>query len=222
MPARTFKDRLRAFLDPRPARWRTVVVLGIVLAYGNGYILVALTGAAGAIERTNHPFPTWLEESAILVPLFILAELLVLRRIRRRNGPVLRSWKAVTVSALLIAIAGTVTGFVSVTVSAALDYRLQTQLIEFSSRFNDQNGDPLITAGSTAARGNCNSMICNEERLSLAGDARGVAISAPILLGVNVVLVGWVLAAFGGRLGAPVRRSATTTNTGPTSSTEKV
>ncbi|GLY69015.1 hypothetical protein [Amycolatopsis taiwanensis] len=222
MPTRPFKDRLRAFLDPRPARWRTVIVLGIVLGYGDGYVLVALTGAAGAIERTNHPFSSWLEESAFLVPLFILAELLVLRRIRRRSGPVLRSGKAVLGTALLIAVAGTVTGFVGVAVSAALDYRLQTQLIEFSSRFGDQNGDPLITAGSTAARGNCNSMVCNEERLSLASDARGVAISAPILLGVNVVLVGWVLAGFGGRLGAPAGRRATTTIAVPTSSTEKV
>lgn len=210
MPTRTFKDRLRAFLDPRPARWRTVIVLGIVLAYGDGYILVALTGAAGAIERTNHPFTTWLEESAVLVPLFILAELLILRRVRRRTGPVLRSGKAVLRTALLIAVAGTLTGFVGVTVSAALDYRLQTQLIDFSSQFHDQNGDPLVTAGSTTARGNCNSMACNEKRLSLASDARGVAISAPILLGVNVVLVGWVLAGFGGRLGAPVRRTAST------------
>lgn len=222
MSARTFNDRLRAFLDPRPARWLTVIVLAIVLAYGNGYILVALTGAAGAIERTNHPFSSWLEESAVLVPFFILAELLVLRRVRRRRGPVLRSRKAVMVAALLIAIAGTATGFIAVTLSAALDYRLQTQLIEFSSRFDDQNGDPLVTAGSTTARGNCNSMICNEERLSLASDARGVAISAPILLGVNVVLVGWVLAGFGGRLGTRVRRTDTTTIAVPTSPSTEV
>lgn len=221
MPARTFRNRLRAFLDPRPARWRTVIVLGIVLGYGNGYVLVALTGAAGAIERTNHPFSSWLVESAILVPLFILAQLLVLRRVRRRRGPVLRSWKAVLVTALMIAVAGMVTGFVSVTVSAALDYRLQAQLIDFSSQFDDQNGDPLITAGSTAERGNCNSMACNEKRLSLAGDARAVAISAPLLLGVNVVLVGWVLAGFGGRLGASGRRTATATIAVP-ASTEKV
>ena len=208
---RAIADRVRAFLDPRPARWRTVVVLGIVLAYADGYILVALTGAVGAIERTAHPFSAWLEESAILVPFFVLAELLVLRIVRRRTGPVLRSGKAVLVAALLLAVGGTAAGVLAVTASAAYDYNLQTQLIDFSSQFSDQNGDPLIKAGSTVARGNCNTMVCDEERFSLATDVRGVGIGVPILLGINLVLVGWVLAAFGGRLGAPARRTAAAT-----------
>jgi uncharacterized membrane protein YhdT len=219
VPTRTFKDRVRAFLDPRPARWPTVIVLGIVLAYADGYVLVALTGAVGAIQRTNHPFPAWLEESAILVPFFILAELLILRLIRRRSGPALRSRRSLVVAALLLAVTGTVTGVLGVTASAAYDFSLQTQLIDFSSQFSDQNGDPLITAGSTAARGNCNSMICNEERFSLATDVRGIAISVPILLGINLVLVGWVLAGFGGRLGGPNRRSGTADSTAPPTTT---
>jgi uncharacterized membrane protein YhdT len=204
MPTRTFKDRMRAFLDPRPARWRTIIALAVVLAYADGYILVALTGAVGAIQRTNHPFPAWLEESAVLVPFFVLAELLVLRLIRRRTGPVLRSWKSVVVSAFLIAVAGTFTGTLGITASAAYDFSLQTTLIDFDSQFMDQNGDPLIAAGSTVARGNCSSMICDEERFSLATDLRGIGISVPLLLGINVEMIGWVLAAFGGRLGAPV------------------
>ena len=207
-PTRTIKDRVRAFFDPRPARWRTVIVLGVVLAYADGYILVALTGAVGAIERTNHPFSAWLEESAALVPLFVLAELLMLRLVRRWTGPVSRSWKAVVVAALLIAIGSTVAGIVGVIASTAYDYRLQTQLIDFSDQFSYQNGDPLIRAGSTIARGNCNSMICNDERFSLATDLRGVGIATPLLLGINVVLVAWVLAAFGGRLGASARHTA--------------
>ncbi len=211
-PTRTFTDRLRAFLDPRPARWRTVVVIAVILAYADGYVLVALTGAVGAIQRTDHPFPAWLEESAVLVPLFILAELLMLRHVRRRTGSVLPSRKALVVSALLLAVGGTVVGVLGVSVSAAYDYHLQTDLIDFSARFSDQNGDPLITAGSTVARGNCNSMICNEQRFSLATDVRGVAFSVPILLGINIVLIAWILAAFGGRLGVPERRTDTVPN----------
>ncbi|HEX3647389.1 MAG TPA: hypothetical protein VHV49_03120 [Pseudonocardiaceae bacterium] len=207
-PRRAFAERVRAFLDPRPARWRTVIVFGIVMAYADGYILVALTGAVGAIQRTEHLFGAWLEESAVLVPLFVLAELLVLRLVRRRTGPVLRSGKAVVVTALVIALGGTVAGVLAVTASAAYDYNLQTQLIDFSAQFSDQNGDPLVKAGATVARGNCNSMICNEERFSLATDIRGVGVGTPILLGINVVLVGWILTLFGGRLGAPARRPA--------------
>ncbi|HEX3647988.1 MAG TPA: hypothetical protein VHV49_06135, partial [Pseudonocardiaceae bacterium] len=80
------------------------------------------------------------------------------------------------------------------------------------------NGVPLIPAGSTVARGNCNSMICNEERFSLATDMRGAMISAPVLLVGNILLVGLLLAYFGGRLGAPQRRRtkpATSVATGP-------
>jgi uncharacterized membrane protein YhdT len=206
-PTRTFNDRLRAFLDPRPARWPTVIVLGFVLAYADGYILVALTGAVGAIQRTNHPFPSWLEESAVLVPIFILAELLVLRLVRRRKGAVLRSRKAVVLTALLLALGTTATGFLAVTASAAYDFRLQTKLIDFSAQYDEESGDPLIAAGTTVARGNCNSMICNDERFSLATDMRGAAISVPLLLSINLVMIAWVLAAFGGRLGAPIPKN---------------
>jgi uncharacterized membrane protein YhdT len=219
-PARTFQDRLRAFLDPRPARWRTVIALGIVLAYADGYILVALTGAVGAIQRTEHPFTAWLEESAVLVPLFVLAELLVLRLIRRRTGPALRSWKVVIVAALLLAVGATIAGTLAVTASAAYDFRLQTNLIDYEEQpaLQNANGVPLIPAGTTTARGNCNSMICNDERFSLATDLRGIGIGVPLLLGINIVMVGWVLAAFGGRLGGPIRRTATA----PVSSGDKV
>jgi hypothetical protein len=217
MASRTFTDRMRGFFDPRPARWRTVVIIGIVLAYADGYLLVALTGAVGAIERTNHPFGAWLEESAVLVPLIILAELLVLKLVRRRSGPVLRSWRGTVVAGLLIAMAASVTGFLAITASTGYDYSLQTKLIVFEENIDNVNGVPLVPAGSTVARGNCNSMICNEERFSLATDVRGVAISAPILVVGNIVLVGLLLAYFGGRLGAPERR-----RTEPVPSTEKV
>ncbi|HEX5114822.1 MAG TPA: hypothetical protein VFW65_06465 [Pseudonocardiaceae bacterium] len=217
MASRTFTERMRAFFDPRPARWRTVVIIGIVLGYADGYLLVALTGAVGAIERTNHPFGAWLEESAVLVPLFILAELLVLKLVRRRTGPALRSGRATMVAALVISLAVSVTGFLAIAASTGYDYSLQTKLIVFEENIDNVNGVPLVPAGTTVARGNCNSMICNEERFSLATDVRGAMISAPILVVGNILLVGLLLAYFGGRLGTPERRKAT-----PAPSTEKV
>jgi hypothetical protein len=206
-PARSFAARVRAFLDPRPARWRTVIAIGIVLAYADGYVLVALTGAVGAIQRTHHPFSAWMEEAPVLVPFFVLGELVVLWFVRRRRGPEPMPWKPAVVVALLLAVGSTVVGAVAVSASAAYDYRLQTELIDFSSQFSDQVGDPLIKAGATVARGNCNTMTCDEERFSLATDLRGVGVGAPALLGINIVLVGWIIAAFGGRLGAPVRET---------------
>ena len=40
--------------------WKTVVTLAAVLAYADGYWLISLRGAIGAIERTDHPFASWL------------------------------------------------------------------------------------------------------------------------------------------------------------------
>jgi hypothetical protein len=113
------------------------------------------------------------------------------------------------VSALLLAVGCTVVGVGAVAMSATYDYRLQTNLIDYEEGISPATGLPQIVAGSTFDRGNCSSMICDQERFSLAADIRGVALSTPLLLGGNIVLIAWMLTCFGGRLGAPIRRTAT-------------
>jgi len=62
----------------RGVPWKTVVTLAAVLAYADGYWLVSLRGAIGAIERTDHPFASWLRESTAVLPVFVFAVLAAL------------------------------------------------------------------------------------------------------------------------------------------------
>ena len=58
----------------RPAvPWLTVIPLAAMMAYADGFWMVSLRGAVGAIERTQEPFASWLRESTVLLPAFVLA-----------------------------------------------------------------------------------------------------------------------------------------------------
>lgn len=192
-------ERVRGFLDPRPARWWTLVVIAVVLAYADGFLLTALTGAVGAIQRSQDPARAWLVQSAVMVPFFLLGELVVVRFVRRRHGVAFRSTKQMLTSALLIAVAATVVGVAGVAVSSAVDFRLQTNLIVAGSAFHDH--------GVGTSDPNSCTDVCEEIHQTLTGDLRGIGFSGPALLAINVVLVGWLLAAFGGRLGTAPKRA---------------
>ena len=56
----TLRSRLRT------VPWLTVVPLAAVLAYADGFWVIAMRGAAGAIERTQGPAAMWLRESTII------------------------------------------------------------------------------------------------------------------------------------------------------------
>ena len=62
--------RFAALRGRVPLAWGAVVVLAVVLAFADGFVIVALEGAVGAIERAQNPFGDWLLYSAVLVPVF--------------------------------------------------------------------------------------------------------------------------------------------------------
>lgn len=196
----TLGQHVRAFLDPRPARWWTLAVMAVVLAYADGFLLTSLTGAVGAIQRTQSPFQAWLVQSAVMIPFFLLAELAVLWFVRRRHGAAFTSTKQMLTSALLIAVAATIVGVAGVAVSSAFDFRLQTNLIVAGSAYHDHG---IVTPVDANA---CTD-VCDEIHQTLNGDLKGVGFAGPALLVINVVLIGWMLMAFGGRLGAAPKRA---------------
>jgi heme/copper-type cytochrome/quinol oxidase subunit 2 len=210
---------VRAFLDPAPARWRTVLPIALVMSLADCFVLTALTGAVGAIERTEGRFAIWILDSIVLWPVFIVATLLVLKYTRRKHGAVLRGSRKVLMSALLIAVAGTVIGVAAIAASSAYDYHLQANQLELTGPLHNHSAPAVAvpSAGQSAAAvaashaghdAACDDT-CVEEHDTLTADLRGVGLSGPILLVVNVVLVGWLLALFGGRLGPVVRRVST-------------
>jgi len=177
--------RVRAALDPWPVRWRTVVGMAVLMAYADGFWLTSVTGAVGAIERTQSPFVTWLRDSTLMVPAFALAVLVALALAHRRFGRPIRGRRGGLAATLLIAAAGTVLAFAQVMISAVYDYHLQAGLLQFMQ--------------SVHAHGT----LADQLQLNRAADMQGARYATALDLISNCVLVGWVLALQGGRLEQP-------------------
>src|SRR6478672_2970449 len=94
-PTRTLPTRL-------VVPWLTVLPLAVVLAYADGFWMVTLRGAVGAIERTQQPFDGWWRESTVVLPLYVLAVLGTLTLAKRWFGPALRTTRTVLMTALLV------------------------------------------------------------------------------------------------------------------------
>src|SRR6478672_13595058 len=106
--------------------WLTVVPLAVVLAYADGFWMLTLRGAVGAIERTQQPFAGWWRESTAALPLYVLAVLGALTLALRWFGPRPRHSRAVVGAALLVVAAGTAVGLAEIVGSSAYDYYLES------------------------------------------------------------------------------------------------
>ena len=173
----------------RSVPWSTILPLAVVLAYADGFWLVSLRGAVGAIERTQGPFATWLRESTLMLPVFVFAVLGALTLAQRRFGPVLRSSRTVMATALLVVVAGTVAGFVEMAASSAYDFSLQSAQLQ------------LMQSLSHTTVGHLQS-----QQATFWLQVRAVVYGSAILLATNFLLVGWVVALRGGRLNASTAR----------------
>jgi hypothetical protein len=165
--------------------WLTVLPLAVVLAYADGFWMVTLRGAVGAIERTQQPFDGWWRESTIVLPLYVLAVLGALTLAKRWFGPVLRTTRTVLITALLVALAGTIVGIAELIASSMFDFSLQSAQLAMMDQMH----------------GICvDSCLPQAEQSTMAALTRAVLYVGAFLLVTNVVLVGWVLAMRGGRL----------------------
>jgi len=172
--------------------WLTVVPLAVVLAFADGFWIMSLRGAVGAIERTQGPFATWLRESTLVLPVFVFAVIGGLTLALHLFGPVLRTSRAVLATALLIAAAGTLVGIAEMAASAAYDYHLQSGQLQL-----------MASMGDTCAGQNC---LAQQQQASLWLQVRALGYGSAILLVTNLVLVGWVVALRGGRLNVSTTR----------------
>jgi hypothetical protein len=185
--SRTLRGRLGA------VPWLTVMPLAVVLAYADGFWMISLRGAVGAIERTQEPFATWLRESTLTLPIFVLAVLGALTLAAHWFGPVLRRPKAVAVAALLVVAATTLVGIAALAASAAYDYHLQSaQLLLMDSTHSTGAMAGMTSMGSSA----------QQQHASLGLQVRAVSFGSGLVLLTNLVLVGWMVAMNGGRLKA--------------------
>ncbi|MFF2315150.1 hypothetical protein ACFVTE_02660 [Arthrobacter sp. NPDC058097] len=194
----------------RPAvPWLTVIPLAAMMAFADGFWMVSLRGAVGAIERTQEPFLSWLRESTVLLPVFVLAVIAAVTLSMRWFGPVLAGKKAFFTTALLIAAAGTLAGALTLAASQAWDYVLQHDLMSHLHHSNSAQSVDQLDQSSLG--------------LQLAAFGYGVG----LLLVSNLVVTGWTVAIRGGRLDvsrrpkassgrAPRRARSDSDRTGPT------
>ncbi|MET3936449.1 hypothetical protein [Arthrobacter sp. OAP107] len=161
----------------RPAvPWLTVIPLAAMMAFADGFWMVSLRGAVGAIERTQEPFISWLRESTVLLPVFVLAVIAAVTLSMRWFGPMPAGKKAFLTTALLIAAAGTLAGALTLAASQAWDYALQHDLMSHLHHSNSVQSVDQLDQSSLG--------------LQLAAFGYGVG----LLLVSNVVVTGWTVA----------------------------
>jgi hypothetical protein len=170
----------------RAVPWMTVLPLAVAMAYADGYWMTTLRGAVGSIARTQGPFASWLRESTLSIPLFVLAVLGAVTLSLRLFGPGRGTWRTVVGSMLLVIGAGTLVGLAEVAASSGYDYVLQSrQLLRM-----DSIHPMCVTANCLAVQ--------QERSLWLQGHS--VAYASIFLLITNLIVVGWIVALRGGRL----------------------
>ncbi len=113
-------DRRRASVS-----WSHVLPLAVVLAFANGFWIIALRGAIGAIERTSAPFSTWWHESTLLVPVYVVAVLAAFVLAQRWFGSRPHGLRPVAATIGVVALAATAAGTLLLIASSWFDFRLQ-------------------------------------------------------------------------------------------------
>jgi hypothetical protein len=221
-PAQEPLARFAAFRGKVPLPWVTVFALAIVMAAADGFIVTSLQGAVGAIERAQGPFASWARDTAIILPVFVVAVMWAFTRAHRKYGltsAAMRSWRRVVTTALLIVTAGTAVGIAETTANAAMDYRLQSQLLQRMSATHGGHSITTSSGGVVADPAYTDGGWSQEQRDTMALDVKAVGYGSGLILGVNIVLVGWVVALRGGRLDVvPSRRRRTSGTTAPAAS----
>ena len=187
--APTGRDHRRAIVS-----WWHVLPLGVALAFANEFWIIVLRGAVGAIERTSAPFSTWLHETVLLVPVYVVAVLAAFRLAQRWFGPRPRGFKAAAGSIGTIAAAATAAGILLLAVSSWFDYRLQATDLRHMS----------------AAHPGCPSSCLNERiHATVNLEFKAIWIGLLLMLVTDLALIALMVAFRGGVLVLARRPSAT-------------
>jgi len=179
--------------------WGTVLPLAIVAAFGSTFWIVAVRGAVGAIQRTSDPFPAWLRESTLLLPLYVFAVLGALTLALRWFGRGRQRTRTTGATFLLVVAAVTVVGAAVLAANAVYDYQLQsTHLVAMNATHGPCNAECVAT------------QLHDASVLQL----RAVGLGSLLILVSNVVLLGLVVAFRGGRLDIASARRASRRDSG--------
>ena len=171
--------------SPQRIPWSTVLPLAVVAAFGSGFWLIVIRGAVGSIERTESPFVTWLQESTLLVPLYVFAVLAALTLARRWFGAGPYRTGPVATTLLLVTLAVTLAASVVQAVSAVYDYRLQSlHVLHMASH--------ELSCGAQC--------IADRQHDGLVLQVQALGLGSVVMLVSNLVLLTLVVTLRGGRL----------------------
>lgn len=182
VPVPATRRREMVDLRLRPVAWPAVLGLAVVMVYADVFLVVSLRQAAGAIERTSDPFTSWLRESTLLLPTYVVAVLCARAVAGRRQSarPGDRPWVA---TGLTLVGLGTVVGVLVLAASSVYDYRLEVALLEHTAHVG------------------CSADCLESQRASTGAlQLKSVGYGSAIMLVTNLVAVGWLAALTGGRL----------------------
>lgn len=192
-------SRLRRFLRGLNVSWPTVVIIAVVVALVDSFVLVALERTVGAIERRQPPFQLWLRIAAILTPFLLVAAVGALALARRSFRPEHSRGSRTAVSLLAIITAMFLVGMLAVMVNSGYDYYLQIHHLEDSAHLKHptylvQDSTPVLIGSST-----CDAF-CVGKQATWDMHLRGLGLAAAVLLVANTVFVLWTFALCGGRI----------------------
>lgn len=202
-------------VPPRTGRrtpWFLVLLLAAPICALNVFLLVSLEGSVGYIGRADEPFAQWVRHSVVVLPLYVAAVALTLAVIRRRTlGR--RPRRATATGLLALTLVTSALGLADVAANSAYDYHRQSIQLQDVKRTHFTAPIELPGQVSTQATGDgsCD-VLCQQLRQTLSTHLRALSYVALVLLASNLFLVGWVVAARGGRLDGPrpARRRPTT------------
>lgn len=171
--------------------WGLVLSCAVAMVLLDGFVVVALRGVAGSIERTDHLFASWMREALLLLPAYVAALLVGLMLVSRRTRCG-RPYRHPTLAVLSsMSAAGSVVAMTWATASGAYDLRLQRhELLDM----------PAMQAACTGA---CPQRM---QQAALALQERTLGLAAVAFLVGNAVVVLWVHALRGGVLLPAPRR----------------
>jgi hypothetical protein len=201
-------ERVVDYLKALRLSWTTVVMLAVVLAFADGFVLLAFQGAVGAVERQSQPFHRWIGASLLLVPFFAAAVVVAMILTRRWAGKLSRRWVKGGVAALLIVATSAVLGASVEAVSGAYDYSLQTRHIDLmvATHSLHNTGKSLFTQATTTLTTPKCDAACQQKHNTIVVHIRSVFMAAKYMLIINLVLTAWMIALRGGRLWAAPKR----------------
>ncbi len=178
-------DIAAASSDPAEAAvaWSHVLPLAIVLAFANGFWIISMRGAIGAIERTSAPFTAWWLESTLLVPVYVVAVLAASLMAHRRFGARPHGLAAVASTGAAVALFAATAGTLLQIASSWFDSTLQR---------GDLHHMGTVHPGCDAA------CVSARVQATLHLELKGVLIALVLMVLTDLVLVGLMIAFRGG------------------------